>query len=167
VHFRTFVHLQVAAAIVTIALAFAASLAAAPASLPASRAEVLLGQAKWLGLPLAIAVFLVMLQRARSADLILGFLGKPHLSGLPPAFLQNTVEQTLLAILGLAAFISACPSNAVAAVDAFSLLFLIGRALFFFAYSANPMWRFYGFSLSFYPSCLFLVLGWWFALRGA
>jgi hypothetical protein len=142
VHFRTFVHLQVAAAIVTIALAFAASLAAAPASLPASRAEVLLGQAKWLGLPLAIAVFLVMLQRARSADLILGFLG-------------------------LAAFISACPSNAVAAVDAFSLLFLIGRALFFFAYSANPMWRFYGFSLSFYPSCLFLVLGWWFALRGA
>lgn len=157
-HYRNFVHLQVAAAIATIAVTLFLALRAPALPLATARADVFLQQAIWLALPLATFIFLVMLKRGRSADLILGIASKQSLNGLEASALTNTVEQTLLAVLALAAFISTCPNSAGAVIDAFVWIFLLGRVLFYAGYRLRPMWRFFGFSLNFYSSLALIAL---------
>jgi len=165
VHYRTVVHLQVLAAIATIVAAYALAARMKPVEFPAVRGEALLGQAKWLAIPLVTAIFLVMLKRGRSAELIKGAAANRTAPGLQEALLGNTVEQTCLAVLSMAAFAAAAPQDLGLLLQVSVAIFCTGRALFFGGYAINPMWRFYGFSLNFYSSVILLALAWWFSAR--
>ncbi len=162
-NYRLFVHIQVAMALLTIALSLVWSHSAIAEPLPSTRGEVLLQQSIWLALPLLFALFLVMLKRGRSADLILGFASRESANGLETAVLGNTIEQTLLAGLALAAFVASCPSTERSTVHAFIVLFLSGRLFFYLGYRLNPMWRIYGFSLNFYSSVALIALAAYFS----
>jgi len=166
-HYRTFVHAQVATAIATILVVLSATLHVATGEVPVDGFAVFADQARLLALPLSIAVLLAMIERGRSSDLIMGAASRSASSTLIAAVLKNTVEQTLLACLALVAFLGASPFYAAEIGKAFAWLFLAGRVAFMLGYWLNPMWRFYGFSINFYSSVLLLGAAWFFALRVA
>ena len=73
------------------------------------------------------------------------------------ATLQNTLEQTVLAVLTHLAWASLMPVSWLAAVPAAVVLFLCGRVLFVRGYRAGAQSRALGFALTFYPSVLMLI----------
>ena len=124
----------------------------------------MLSTAPMYGVPLAVAIFLVMWQRGAHPDKALGYRSLPA----PPSFfqanLQNTVEQTLLAVLAAGSFAAVAPAHAHGLLLGAGWLFAAGRLLFFVGYGYAPMWRFYGFALNFYTSAALLLASLWFAL---
>ena len=73
------------------------------------------------------------------------------------ATLQNTLEQTVLAVLTHLAWASLMPVSWLAVIPAAVVLFLCGRVLFLRGYRAGAPSRALGFALTFYPSVLMLI----------
>ncbi len=73
------------------------------------------------------------------------------------AQLQNTLEQVLVAVIAYAAWASLMPATWLSAVPLCSLLFGLGRVLFFLRYDEGAAARSAGFALTFYPSVLLLA----------
>jgi hypothetical protein len=116
------------------------------------------------GIPLALAVFLVMWDRGSNPEKSAGYAAAKQPTGLLAAHLQNTVEQTLLAVIAVASYAAAAPSAAAGVLDGAGWLFVIGRALFLLGYWLAPMWRFYGFALNYYTSVALLFASAWYRL---
>ncbi len=74
------------------------------------------------------------------------------------ATLQNSLEQTVLAVLVHSAWASLMPVSWMAAIPAAVVLFLSGRVLFLRGYRGGAPSRAVGFALTFYPSMLLLIL---------
>jgi hypothetical protein len=74
------------------------------------------------------------------------------------ATLQNTLEQTVLAVLVHLAWATVMPVSWIAAIPAATILFLTGRVLFVRGYRGGAPSRAVGFALTFYPSILMLVI---------
>jgi hypothetical protein len=74
------------------------------------------------------------------------------------ATLQNTLEQTVLAVLTHLIWVVTMPVAWVSAIPAALTLFLIGRVLFARGYTGGAPSRALGFALSFYPSMLMLMI---------
>ena len=74
------------------------------------------------------------------------------------ATLQNTLEQTVLAVLVHLAWATLMPVSWMAAIPAAAILFLSGRVLFIRGYRGGAPSRAVGFALTFYPSVLMLVM---------
>jgi len=74
------------------------------------------------------------------------------------AALQNTLEQTVLAVLTHLAWAVFTPVTWMAAIPAAVVLFLCGRVLFLRGYRGGAPHRAVGFTLTFYPTVLMLVL---------
>jgi uncharacterized membrane protein YecN with MAPEG domain len=76
------------------------------------------------------------------------------------SILQNTLEQTVLAIVAYAAWAVAAPFAWLVALPFAAGLFCIGRLLFWRGYKRGAPGRALGFALTFYPTVLlFLLLG--------
>ena len=73
------------------------------------------------------------------------------------ATLQNTLEQTVLAVLVHLAWATLMPVSWIAAIPAAAILFLSGRVLFVRGYRGGAPSRAVGFALTFYPSMLMLL----------
>jgi hypothetical protein len=75
--------------------------------------------------------------------------------------LQNTLEQTVLAVSVHAIWAAVMPETWQAAVPAAAILFGLGRVLFWRGYSRGAPARALGFALTFYPSVamVFLIVG--------
>jgi hypothetical protein len=73
------------------------------------------------------------------------------------ATLQNTLEQTVLAVLVHLAWATLMPVSWMSAIPAAVVLFLCGRVLFLRGYSGGAPSRAVGFTLTFYPSVLMLI----------
>lgn len=78
--------------------------------------------------------------------------------------LQNTLEQSVLALFAYASWCLLVPSQLLPAAPAAAVLFLIGRVLFFNAYAQGAKARALGFALTFYPTVLLLVGSAYFAV---
>ncbi len=120
----------------------------------AARAELL------LALPLALAIAVVARLRFFSAADIAGaaFTTPTRPVAVANAVLQNTLEQTALAVpvhLGLAATLA---PHQLGAVPALVALFLVGRLAFAIGYARGAAARAFGFALTFYPTLA--ALGW-------
>lgn len=78
------------------------------------------------------------------------------------SMLQNTLEQTVLALGVHAAWAILMPQRFLPAVAVAAMLFAIGRALFWRGYASGAPHRALGFALTFYPQVAMLVLmaGW-------
>jgi uncharacterized membrane protein YecN with MAPEG domain len=73
------------------------------------------------------------------------------------ATLQNSLEQTVLAVLVHLAWAVLMPANWMSAIPAAVVLFLCGRVLFLSGYRKGAPARAFGFALTFYPTVLMLV----------
>ena len=71
--------------------------------------------------------------------------------------LQNTLEQSVLAVLTHLAWSILMPVSWISAIPAAVLLFLCGRVLFVRGYRGGAPSRAVGFALTYYPSVLMLV----------
>ena len=161
--YRAVVHWQVAGAILALAIVVVLGTRLDPA-VEGSRSDLLLRQAWAYALPLAIAVFAVMFERAGSPDAILGHQAAARPPGLRGAILQNTLEQAVLGALALAAFVGVAPERWLGFAPIAAGVFLAGRALFAVGYAISPMARFFGFALNFYASLALLAAAMGFAL---
>jgi uncharacterized membrane protein YecN with MAPEG domain len=74
------------------------------------------------------------------------------------ATLQNTLEQSVLAVLVHLMWASLMPVAWISAIPAAVILFFCGRVLFVRGYRGGAPSRSIGFALTFYPSVLMLVL---------
>jgi MAPEG family len=74
------------------------------------------------------------------------------------ATLQNTLEQTVLAVLTHLGWAILMPVSWISAVPAAVVLFLCGRVLFVRGYRGGAPSRATGFALTFVPSVLMLIL---------
>ena len=74
------------------------------------------------------------------------------------ATLQNTLEQTVLAVLVHAVWAVMMPLAWMSAIPVAAILFLCGRVLFVRGYSGGAPSRALGFALTFYPSVLMVIL---------
>ncbi len=74
------------------------------------------------------------------------------------SILQNTLEQTVLAMGVHATWASTMPHAWQTAVPVGALLFVIGRILFWRGYAGGAAARSLGFTLTFYPSAAMLVI---------
>ena len=73
------------------------------------------------------------------------------------AALQNTLEQTVLAVLVHLAWAILMPASWMSAIPAAVVLFLCGRVLFVRGYRGGAPSRAIGFTLTYYPSVLMLI----------
>ena len=73
------------------------------------------------------------------------------------ATLQNTLEQTVLAVLVHLAWAVLMPVTWMSAIPAAVVLFLCGRVMFVRSYRSGAPSRAVGFALTYYPSVLMLV----------
>jgi len=74
------------------------------------------------------------------------------------ATLQNTLEQTVLAVLVHLTWATLMPVSWMSAIPAAVVLFLVGRLLFLLGYRGGAPSRALGFALTYYPSLLMLVI---------
>jgi MAPEG family len=74
------------------------------------------------------------------------------------SILQNTLEQTVLALGVHAVWASVMPQAWQAAVPIGSTLFVVGRILFWRGYARGAPSRALGFTLTFYPSAVMLLI---------
>ena len=74
------------------------------------------------------------------------------------SLLQNTIEQALLASLVYIAWSVVMPATWLSTVPIAAIAFGLGRLLFFGGYARGASDRAFGFTLSFYPSLIMLVV---------
>ena len=74
------------------------------------------------------------------------------------ATLQNTLEQTVLAVLVHVTWATLMPVSWMSAIPAAVVLFLCGRLLFLLGYRGGAPSRALGFALTYYPSVLMLAI---------
>ena len=72
--------------------------------------------------------------------------------------LQNTLEQSCLALPIYVATAIVAPASLLHLVPAAAVMFLVGRLFFFAGYAKGAPSRAYGFALTFYPTVLLLLL---------
>jgi len=73
------------------------------------------------------------------------------------AVLQNTLEQTVLALIAYGCFAALAPVQNLGALPVAAGLFFAGRALFWHGYAKGAGGRAFGFALTFYSTVLLLV----------
>jgi len=80
------------------------------------------------------------------------------------ALLQNTLEQTVVAVLVQGAFAVMAPEDWLVLIPAYTLVFIVGRVLFAAGYQYGAGGRALGFSLTHMPStammaaCCYMLL---------
>lgn len=114
-------------------------------------------------LPLVGALQLVLFERFNSSELIKGRAESEPMS-IRRAFLDNTVEQTLLVAIALCCGAALLPITWLTAIYATSGVFIVGRLLFYLGYANNPMRRFVGFVMGHYASLGLLGLSAYFSV---
>jgi uncharacterized MAPEG superfamily protein len=129
-----------------------------PHSYPATVAHAL----KWdILLVLCLVVSIALLARHRfftPEDIDGGGLtkGTPH-AHILQSTLQNTLEQTVLALAIHLIWAAVMPQSWQAAVPVAAMLFFVGRILFSRGYAGGAPARALGFGLTFYPSVAMFV----------
>jgi hypothetical protein len=108
---------------------------------------------------LLVAVGMVSFGRRRSPDDIGGAAAGPPSPALAvkAAFLQNTLEQSVLACGAFFAFAAVATGAALALLPVAALLFCLGRALFWRGYPAGAGARALGMALTLLPGALLLL----------
>ena len=122
--------------------------------------------ALWLLVSLIVVFWLIVaigrLARHRffSAEDIDGQAGGPGTSRalMLQSMLQNTLEQALLAIVAYGAWFFLAPPAWRMLPVLFVVLFSIGRLLFFAGYSRGAAARALGFTLTFYPTVVLILI---------
>jgi hypothetical protein len=126
---------------------------------PSERISVAIQSSSLLAICLAVAIGRLARHRFFTPEDIDG-------GGLHPAsdravllqsLLQNTLEQSMLAVLVYVAWAAVMPSAWLSTVPLAAVVFAVGRILFFAGYAKGAPARAVGFTMAFYPSLLMLL----------
>jgi uncharacterized MAPEG superfamily protein len=113
-------------------------------------------------LPALVAICIVAAQRL-DPNMWVGRMAKPNSSlDINTRFILNTFEQFLLYFIGNAGLAIYCPPQEARTLIILTVLFLLGRVLFWVGYHFNPYLRAFGFGITFYPT---VVVYLWLMLR--
>ena len=115
-----------------------------------------------LGIAAVLAVTIGSLARHRfftPADIDVGGMvaGTPR-AKVMQSILQNTLEQAVLAVLVHLIWAVTMPGDWLPAIPVATMLFVVGRVLFWRGYERGAAARAMGFGLTFYPTVLMLVI---------
>ena len=117
-------------------------------------------------LPAVIDICMVAAQRL-DPNMWVGRTAKPNSAlDINTRFILNTFEQFILYFIGNAALALYCPLEEARTLIILTILFVLGRLLFWVGYHVNPFLRAFGFGITFYPTVavyawliLFMVFG--------
>jgi uncharacterized MAPEG superfamily protein len=119
-------------------------------------------------LPAVLAICIVAAQRLDPSQFV-GRVPKPNSAvDINNRFILNTFEQFILFFIGMAALALYCPLEEARTLIILTILFVVGRILFWVGYHYNPYMRAFGFGLTFYPTVavyLWLMLYMVFGIR--
>ena len=112
-------------------------------------------------LPAVLAICIVAAQRL-DPSMFVGRVPKPNSAvDINNRFILNTVEQFILYFIGNAGLALYCPPQEARTLIVLTVLFVLGRMLFWVGYHYNPYVRAFGFGITFYPTVavyLWLIL---------
>jgi hypothetical protein len=139
---------------------FAVALGLTGAALPPipepgnERLSLLAAASLMIALPLFVSIARLAKHRFFMPDDFAGagFSGGTDQARMLQALLQNTLEQTLLAFLAYCAWMFLAPAGSGALPALASLMFIVGRIIFFAGYEKGAGARAFGFTLTFYPT---------------
>jgi len=120
---------------------------------PIDRIGLGLRWAMILQLPLIVGILTVSQQRFWSGEHADGSapdIGSPM--EINRRYLTNTLEQTVLATIGMLALSITVPLDYLNFVPALAILFVLGRICFWVGYHVNPYTRAFGLALTFIPT---------------
>ena len=116
--------------------------------------------ASMAGLVLSAAIINVGMRRypdaKKSTAVTDGAIGDKSMR-IPMSFLQNTLEQLMLHLLASIGLATTLPNSSLQLVPALSILFVLGRIIYYFTYSYLPVMRAFGFSMTIGPSTASLI----------
>ncbi|MGE3627632.1 MAG: MAPEG family protein [Hyphomicrobiales bacterium] len=119
----------------------------------ADRLSLIIKDAVFAILPAVIAVAIVAAQRL-NPDMWVGQRVKPNSAlDINTRFILNTFEQFTLYFTAQAALCLYAPIEEARSMPLLTVLFVLGRILFWIGYHKNPYLRAFGFGLTFYPTC--------------
>jgi uncharacterized MAPEG superfamily protein len=103
-------------------------------------------------LPAVLAICIVAAQRL-DPSMWVGRTAKPNSAlDINTRFILNTFEQFILFFIGNAALALYCPIEEARSLIILTVLFVLGRVLFWVGYHYNPYVRAFGFGITFYPT---------------
>lgn len=109
------------------------------------------------GVPLVVAIAIVALQRLNPA-LMVGNVAVPNSSlDINTRFVLNTAEQYLLFTVSQLGMMLHAPHENAKNLIVLTVIWLVGRILFWVGYHKNAALRAFGFGLTFYPSLMAIV----------
>ena len=135
-------------------------------STPGERIALVFKCAAFALLPGIIGICVVSAQRL-DPKMWVGRRAKPNSAlDINTRFILNTFEQFTAYLVAIAVVALYSPAEEARALPVLTLLFLLGRILFWIGYHKNPYVRAFGFGLTFYPTAavyiwyvLFIVFG--------
>jgi hypothetical protein len=105
-------------------------------------------------LPALVAICIVAAQRL-DPNMWVGRTAKPNSAlDINTKFILNTSEQFILFFIGTAGLALYCPLEEARSLIILTVLFVLGRVLFWVGYHFNPYLRAFGFGLTFYPTVM-------------
>jgi len=104
-----------------------------------------------------LGIHKTLFARFNSGELIKGYQSTTQPT-FEVAYLNNTVEQTLVNVLTAMSLGMVVPISLIKLVPIQAGIFIVGRVLYFFTYQSNPMNRFTGFVMSYYVALMSTAL---------
>jgi MAPEG family len=125
------------------------------------RIALIIKNAVFATVPAVLAICIVAAQRL-DPSMFVGRTPKPNSAvDINNRFILNTVEQFILYFIGNAGLALYCPLEEARTLIILTILFGMGRVLFWVGYHYNPHVRAFGFGITFYPTVavyLWLIL---------
>ena len=127
----------------------------------ADRIALVLKDAVFALLPGVIGICIVAAQRL-NPSMFVGQMPKPNSAvDINNRFILNTFEQFTAYFVANAGLAMYCPPEEARSLPLLTMLFVMGRILFWIGYHRNPYLRAFGFGITFYPTVavyLWLIL---------
>ena len=102
--------------------------------------------------PGIVGICIVAAQRL-DPNMMVGRMAKPNSSlDINTRFILNTFEQFTAYLVAIAVIALYSPAEEARALPILTMLFVLGRMLFWIGYHKNPYMRAFGFGLTFYPT---------------
>lgn len=111
-------------------------------------------------LPAVAAVVVVAAQRLRPDRQVGRKIAVYSPVDINSRFIRNTVEQFVVFLVGISGMAAFVTHSDAATIPILTVMFMVGRVLFWVGYHTNPYVRSFGFGLTFYPTVI--VFAWLF-----
>lgn len=162
--YKAVVHKQIGAGIFLTGVLYGTIICLPLNWIASSREQALAFSLLVLAIPLFFGIGKVLMARYGDSNLINGYQASDQSIAFEKAYLENTKEQALAAVIAAIALNAVLPGNWFSLQYAQALTFVLGRAVFYVGYRASPMKRFSGFIMTWYSTLISFALAVYFLL---